>query len=144
MKAICTTDIHLTDETVITSKPMQSGAMHWEALIIDGDVVTLYVNSREQAERLFDEVSDLTMRWRERDPDQVKVDAVISDPDHIWMGPHDECLIDGPHQHPGVDPDRLRRAREWAAGEGPRVPAVMTDEEVVARYDYHAQKMSES
>ena len=77
MKTIITADIHLEDESVIRSMPMESGSMRWEALDLDG-VAMVYISTREQAERLFDEVSDLTMRWRERDPEHFRVDAITA------------------------------------------------------------------
>lgn len=118
-ETIVTVDIHLCDESDISSMTMDAGSMHWETLLIDGSMV--YINSREQAEKLYQAVWDLTERWRDRDPEHFRADAIVA-----------------------PDPDILRRAREWAAGEGPRVPAVMTDEEVIERYSYHYQKMSES
>jgi len=42
-----------------------------------GSDVTIFLQTREQAEHLFDAVADATMRWRERDPEVATIDAVI-------------------------------------------------------------------
>lgn len=76
-KTIVNVDIHLTDESDISSMTMDAGAMHWETLLIDGSM--FLVNTREQAEKLFDAVSELTMRWRERDPEHFRLDAITKE-----------------------------------------------------------------
>jgi hypothetical protein len=46
---------------------------------VDYDACQLFVSSREQAERLFDAAAEVAGKWREREPDQATVDAVIGD-----------------------------------------------------------------
>jgi len=71
------TNVFLTDDDEVRLVSLKDGS---EVIAIDHHRTQVFIGSREQAERLFDVVSEATMRWRERQPDQATVDAVISDP----------------------------------------------------------------
>ena len=63
------------------------------SLSTDYNRTQLFFTSREQAERLLDAVSEMTMTWREWEPDTITLDAEIEElpscPDCGGVGPGD-------------------------------------------------------
>jgi hypothetical protein len=74
-------DVMMYDDTHIENYTVrEAGPDPFEILKI-GEFSTdmsIFICTREQAERLFDAISEVTMRWRERDPDTISLDARIA------------------------------------------------------------------
>jgi hypothetical protein len=73
-------NVFVDNESEVTAKTLQRTSV--EVVTIGNHLDThadIFVQSREAAERLFDAVAEMTMRWRERDPEVIPVDAVIKE-----------------------------------------------------------------
>lgn len=96
-------NVHMRDQAEpVSSKPLDTLTPYCDTLRF-GDDLTVFVDSREHAEQLFDAVSELTMRWREQEPQSVTVDAVVAegrfveDDDGIF-----HIIASGPDAHYGM------------------------------------------
>ena len=70
-------NVHLDDDTPITHHELEVSRRH-TTIVLDFGPVAVFVDSRAQAENLFDAVSELTMRWRELKPEVATIDAVLA------------------------------------------------------------------
>lgn len=73
-------NIHTEPDTVIEAHPLFEGRRPYVEVLKVGNgtnEATLFVSSRESAEKLFDAVSELTMRWRVQDPTHFRVEAEV-------------------------------------------------------------------